>query len=829
MLTAYEANFAADWGYKAQDVVAALGPSVFGVELNPRNKAKDNWRVRGLMGRQLRGIEAGMITAGAGGALTGKGAQLLIIDDPIKNPEDALSPSARQKVWEWYLAAVQTRLEKGGAVILIMCLAGDSRVPLADGRWLPIRDVKPGVEVFAYTDAGFVKRKVLGQRSSGFDHTIKIQTQRLSLTVNRRHPFLVVPDDGRARPFFKPVWRTAGELEKGDLVVTASKLPTKGKAPLKKWNVHSMGWFLGFLFGDGWVTSWARRNKYKTKGDDTIRWSTSRSWCVCAALGVDDALNEKVAKCFEKAFGRLPRRKIKERYWRLDCNSAGRELELLGLKAGVRALEKRIPQWVFGMGSIWQMEFLRGLVDADGSKQSSSYVLTSGSPDLVEDARLLALTCGVRVGRLRVYDHVSQPPNSPKPIHSKFCSASFTFPGDNCDRMGASLITGKLPLGVRVERIVSIEEDEHQEVFDLAVDGEANFVAEGFVVHNTRWHSDDLAGRCIKADRDGIGEGWETIILPALAEENDPIGRAVGEALWEDVISREELEARRLLQERTSRWVWQALYQQRPPDLTGGFFPTQNLGFVHHYEVPMGCRWVRFWDFASSRRRKSAMTAGVLMAHHPRSGETYICDVVMGKYTPHDVKKLVEVTARRDRKISNRQGVPIPVRWEEEPGSSGHFVTDDLVRVWLKGFDADGIRVTGNKELRADPLAAAMNHGLVSFVNSGALNNWYSDTGNNWNEPVKEQFAGFPDGSLKDAVDSSSGGYMFLVGMHSGNTILEPGQILDAEEDTLNDFREELRAGMDAESTLDHANSTTIEGPEDWSPWDDLDSETEVF
>ena len=50
---------------------------------------------------QLAAREGGMSTAGVGGPITGKGAHLLIIDDPIKNDEEARSAACRAKQWQW--------------------------------------------------------------------------------------------------------------------------------------------------------------------------------------------------------------------------------------------------------------------------------------------------------------------------------------------------------------------------------------------------------------------------------------------------------------------------------------------------------------------------------------------------------------------------------------------------------------------------------------------------------------------------------------------------------------------------------------------------------
>lgn len=56
---------------------------------------------------------------GAGGAVTGRGADLLIIDDPLKNREEADSKLIRDKLWDWYASTAYTRLMPNGAVVLI--------------------------------------------------------------------------------------------------------------------------------------------------------------------------------------------------------------------------------------------------------------------------------------------------------------------------------------------------------------------------------------------------------------------------------------------------------------------------------------------------------------------------------------------------------------------------------------------------------------------------------------------------------------------------------------------------------------------------------------
>jgi len=111
MLVSYGAAFARSWGRKARSVLAEHGQACFGVELNPLERAAAEW---GLTGR-----EGGMITAGIGGPLTGRGAHLLIIDDPVKNSAEIDSQAIREKHWDWWQSTASTRIEPGGCAVLI--------------------------------------------------------------------------------------------------------------------------------------------------------------------------------------------------------------------------------------------------------------------------------------------------------------------------------------------------------------------------------------------------------------------------------------------------------------------------------------------------------------------------------------------------------------------------------------------------------------------------------------------------------------------------------------------------------------------------------------
>ena len=67
----------------------------------------------------LDGYRGGYIAAGVGGGITGHGADLFIIDDPVKSADEADSVTYRERTWEWYTETAVTRLEPAGKMVVI--------------------------------------------------------------------------------------------------------------------------------------------------------------------------------------------------------------------------------------------------------------------------------------------------------------------------------------------------------------------------------------------------------------------------------------------------------------------------------------------------------------------------------------------------------------------------------------------------------------------------------------------------------------------------------------------------------------------------------------
>lgn len=91
--------------------------------------AKQDWSVSG----------SNYYAVGVGGSLTGRGCQVAIIDDPVKDREEAESLTIRDRIWDWYRSTLYTRLTPTGAIILVMTrwnaddLAGRAMEQMHDG------------------------------------------------------------------------------------------------------------------------------------------------------------------------------------------------------------------------------------------------------------------------------------------------------------------------------------------------------------------------------------------------------------------------------------------------------------------------------------------------------------------------------------------------------------------------------------------------------------------------------------------------------------------------------------------------------------------------
>lgn len=108
----YGDNLAKKFGNLNRKYIEEFGEELFGIRIDRRNGSKTDWKIDGHDGS--------MLSVGIGGGITGQGADLLIIDDVVKNRQEAESPVYRDKIWSEWNDTLSTRLSPAAAVIVIM-------------------------------------------------------------------------------------------------------------------------------------------------------------------------------------------------------------------------------------------------------------------------------------------------------------------------------------------------------------------------------------------------------------------------------------------------------------------------------------------------------------------------------------------------------------------------------------------------------------------------------------------------------------------------------------------------------------------------------------
>lgn len=118
----YSAELATDFGTQTRELIQSEAyHAIFDTRLKADQKAKGRWKIAipDDKGR-MKATGGGYTSIGIGGAATGRGADVFIVDDPIKNREEADSEVYRDRVWNWFISTAWTRLHPKGVMIVIM-------------------------------------------------------------------------------------------------------------------------------------------------------------------------------------------------------------------------------------------------------------------------------------------------------------------------------------------------------------------------------------------------------------------------------------------------------------------------------------------------------------------------------------------------------------------------------------------------------------------------------------------------------------------------------------------------------------------------------------
>lgn len=250
----------------------------------------------------------------------------------------------------------------------------------------------------------------------------------------------------------------------------------------------------------------------------------------------------------------------------------------------------------------------------------------------------------------------------------------------------------------------------------------------------TLWHPEDLGHYAVASEPDR----WTILKLPALALEDDPLGRKPGEALWPERFDVEALERKRRVE---GDYSFEATHQQNPTPREGSIFQVSKLEFVD--AAPAGLPTVRKWDVAATQDGGD-WSAGVKLAGPDADGLYYVMDCVRGQWESAGRNRQMRMTAELDGR-----GVRIIV--PEDGGSAGKDSARAFISL-LAGYSTKAIKETGSKAFRADPFAAQVNAGNVRLVRG------------EWNRAFIEELRRFTgrDGGVDDQVDAVAGAFADL-------------------------------------------------------------------
>lgn len=170
------------------------------------------------------------------------------------------------------------------------------------------------------------------------------------------------------------------------------------------------------------------------------------------------------------------------------------------------------------------------------------------------------------------------------------------------------------------------------------------------ILMHQRWHDDDLAGWLLEEHAD---ENWEVLNLPALAEEDDVLGRVPGEALWWQRY--DEIRLNRI-QRSVGPKDFLSMYQQRPREETGDEFKEEYLLRYTKFpsEIAMGMNLYLMVDPASSKKKGSDYTV-MMIVGLGTDGNYYLIDAI-----------------RERLKLSERASKLIEMHQEWRPNETGY-------------------------------------------------------------------------------------------------------------------------------------------------------------
>ncbi len=251
------------------------------------------------------------------------------------------------------------------------------------------------------------------------------------------------------------------------------------------------------------------------------------------------------------------------------------------------------------------------------------------------------------------------------------------------------------------------------------------------ILIQTRWHEDDLGGWLLEEASKG-GDQWDVLSFPALAEQNDVLGRSPGEALWPAWQSSDDLER---IKAAVGPRAWSALFQQRPQPDEGSYFQRKWFQRFRPEQEPARLRLYGTSDYAVTEDGGDFTVHRIWGVDH--QGDLWLIDGWRGQATADVwIERLIDLMAEHK-----------PLAWFGESGVIAKAIEPMLKRrmnerkVWgrLEWLPSISDKPTRARGFQA---RAAMNKVHLPETQDGDL--------------ILDEYLHFPVGKHDDEVDVAS-------------------------------------------------------------------------
>jgi intein/homing endonuclease len=429
------------------------------------------------------------------------------------------------------------------------CLTESANIFTCEGKVKSIKELQVNDKILSMNLEAktFEEDRVVNKVLSGKKDVFELTVAGRKICASKNHPFLRVErrklSKNHKKAFFETNWTNLEDLKVGDLIAIAKKVELVGVAfklpkfkydkmvssnnqysqftssikhlykPIKfpSYSTQDFMWFLGLWVGDGNI--WFDKKSGGAK--------------INIAIPKSSDIREKLLEVIKNLFD-CPVNVSADRYVVINSVPLASLLKELGF--GQIDFQKEIPEWVYTLPHDQKMSFIAGYFDADGHCGANGLYFTSVSYKLLNDLQLLAIQCGF--GTSKIFKHRDA---GPVEILGVMCNSKNTYRLILNGSMVYELTTKsmrykKLISQIKTKRnystanglnfksktsdylgfakIDNIQFIGTEETYDIEVEKNPNFIANGIVVHNSGvtmlYPATILKGRGAHADHLGV-------------------------------------------------------------------------------------------------------------------------------------------------------------------------------------------------------------------------------------------------------------------------------------------------------------------------------------